>query len=957
MRTLPSAICITAICFLAICLAILDLSHELEASDPPRPSTATANADWLLNPAPYRSQIQTVPPVDPLQTEAHPPTEIRLSNGLAERVWQISPQVATTSLKLLSTGEEYVRAVGPEARLTIDGQSYPIGGLTGQPVKNYLKREWLSQLKPLPASYTFVAYQTGPIEERFPWKKRPEWMPRDLPWPPPGQHLTLQFAPPAIPPQFETGKVLFQERFGENSPASKIDAGWKPTVSTKHPRTSYYNEGKAGELMALPDTCVYLERAWPTEAASVELTIDCGDDSQANSWGPGLAWKFPEGTISLVARPHSQQFEFYGLQGGEQLLGQFDRTQAITLRLSLQQNEVVCEAAQKGAAFQSLARIPVSSHPQTLRIGKIGKHGDGKDYPTARGEPYRSHLHEVILRAKPTSLAKPALADLPQVEMHYEIYDGLPLFSKWMVVNNTTSRPVVIDQFVSEELRLVEVESSVEDATLTERYNLHVESEYAFHAMDAAHACEAGVRIQTDPDYPTQVNYRKQTRCLLEASPLLGPGIHLPPGQRFTTYRVYELLLDSTDRERRGLAQRRMYRTLAPWVTENPLMFHKVQSDPISIREAIAQCADTGFEMIIMSFGSGVNLENSNAAYRQKYRQLADEARQKGIALGGYTLTGSRSAGTPADNTQGAPAAFGVMPCLGSAWGRDYLQRVKDFLFDAGLSVLENDGPYPGDLCHATSHPHHHGLADSQWVQWEAQSDLYRWCRKQGIYVNQPDWYFLNGGNKTGMGYRETNWSLPRAEQEIIERQNIYDGTWTKTQSMGWMFVPLSQYHGGGAAATIEPLAEHLDHYEARLANLIGSGTQACYRGPRLYDTQATREVVCKWTNFFKDHREVLGGDLIHLRRANGRDWDGWMTVNPAGRERGLAFFYNPLETEVRQIIQLPVYYTGLTAKARVTMEQGSPQVMPISTEHQLAFELAIPPRSRTWVLLEEDVE
>ncbi len=60
------------------------------------------------------------------------------------------------------------------------------------------------------------------------------------------------------------------------------------------------------------------------------------------------------------------------------------------------------------------------------------------------------------------------------------------------------------------------------------------------------------------------------------------------------------------------------------------------------------------------------------------------------------------------------------------------------------------------------------------------------------------------------MGYRETNWSLPRKQQEIIERQNVYDGTWNKTPSMGWMFVPLVQYHGGGAAATIEPLKDHL---------------------------------------------------------------------------------------------------------------------------------------------------
>jgi hypothetical protein len=41
------------------------------------------------------------------------------------------------------------------------------------------------------------------------------------------------------------------------------------------------------------------------------------------------------------------------------------------------------------------------------------------------------------------------------------------------------------------------------------------------------------------------------------------------------------------------------------------------------------------------------------------------------------------------------------------------------------------------------------------------------------------------------MGYREVNWSLPRDRQIVLGRQNIYDGTWGKTSSMGWMFVPL----------------------------------------------------------------------------------------------------------------------------------------------------------------------
>ena len=55
---------------------------------------------------------------------------------------------------------------------------------------------------------------------------------------------------------------------------------------------------------------------------------------------------------------------------------------------------------------------------------------------------------------------------------------------------------------------------------------------------------------------------------------------------------------------------------------------------------------------------------------------------------------------------------------------------------------------------------------------------------------------------------------------------------WTKPQTAGWMFVPLTEYHGGGAAATIEPLREHLDAYESHLANTLGAGVQACWRGP-----------------------------------------------------------------------------------------------------------------------------
>lgn len=53
-----------------------------------------------------------------------------------------------------------------------------------------------------------------------------------------------------------------------------------------------------------------------------------------------------------------------------------------------------------------------------------------------------------------------------------------------------------------------------------------------------------------------------------------GRYINLMTGKSFESFRVFELVHDSTDRERRGLALRRLYRTVAPWVTENPLMLH-----------------------------------------------------------------------------------------------------------------------------------------------------------------------------------------------------------------------------------------------------------------------------------------------------------------------------------------------------------------------------------------------
>jgi hypothetical protein len=547
------------------------------------------------------------------------------------------------------------------------------------------------------------------------------------------------------------------------------------------------------------------------------------------------------------------------------------------------------------------------------------------------------------------------------VRVHYEIYDGLPLFSKWISVENRGKSEIVLDSFCAEVLAVVETASMVggtqADFASFQR-PLHVETEFAMGGgMDAA-IDDPGARWSLDPWYATQVNYERQTPCLLEAAPLSGPSAKIAAGESFHSYRVFELLHDSTDRERRGLALRRMYRTIAPWCLENPLIFHVRSADPASLRAAVDQAAEVGFELVIMTFGSGFDIESEDPKYIEQLKQVGDYAHSKGIALGGYSLLASRSIDAandvvnPATGEVGGFARFGNSPCLGSEWGQRYFEKLYAFYQATGLDVLEHDGSYPGDLCASTKHPGHVGLADSQYSQWRTITNFYAWCRARGIYLNVPDWYYLSGSNKCGMGYRETNWSLPRAQQEIVERQNIHDGTWTKTPSMGWMFVPLTEYQGGGAAATIEPLSEHLDHYRVRLENLLGAGVQACFRGPRLFDTEQTRDLVRAQVAWFKRYRAILEADIVHGRRADGRDVDWLLHVDPRLEQRGMLVVYNPVPSAQTRTLAVNLHYTGIRGSARATFADSSERAIAVSATGQALIEVSVPARGMSWVVL-----
>ncbi|MBL9169094.1 MAG: hypothetical protein JNN07_15245 [Verrucomicrobiales bacterium] len=689
-------------------------------------ASAGLPSDWLVTPVaqPTRLQVGTAA------------GELHLENGLARRSFKTGPNLATISLQNLSSGGEYVRAVQPEAVLTIGGTRWEIGGLQGQKDHSYLDPSWLPLLTARSNAFRFSQHRVGTPAARFPWT--PRFGAPPAAWPPRGVHLELEFEPPSGP-------------------------------------------------------------AVPAEVAGLRVVV------------------------------------------------------------------------------------------------------------------------------------------------HYEMYDGLPVVAKWVSIRNGGSGSVTIDQLEVESLAVAP----------DQRARLLID-------CDQLHS--GGPRWTRDPAWPTlaminpgDARYIPHSQeYLLSCDYGIGPSARLLSGGEFESFRVHELLLENEDRERSGLAFRRMYRVLTPQATENPIFMHLRNSDSVSIRRAVDQCVAVGFEMVILTFWSGFDMNNEDPAYIARLKADFDYAHSRGIKIGGYILfCTTASKGPRHDAIDPATGKPDGSLCLGSEYTDAYFAKLFRFIDATGMDIIETDGPYHGYECASTEHKYHRGRADSRWVQWERQTQFYRGCRERGLYINSPDWYFFQGSNKYPMGYREENWSLPRELQILIGRQNIYDGTWNKTPSMGWMMLPLTEYHGGGAAATLEPLEQHLDAYEAHLAQNFGSGVIACYRGPRLFDTDRTRAVVQKWTAFYQAHRAILDSDVIHVRRPDGRDIDCLLHVSSAGRERGLAMVYNPLNQPVTRTLALPLYYTGLKRSARIRPETGSVRRVRLDSQAKAHVPVTLAPRSATWLVVE----
>ena len=137
------------------------------------------------------------------------------------------------------------------------------------------------------------------------------------------------------------------------------------------------------------------------------------------------------------------------------------------------------------------------------------------------------------------------------------------------------------------------------------------------------------------------------------------------------------------------------------------------------------------------------------------------------------------------------------------------------------------------------------------------------------------------------------------------------------------------------------------------LQSNLGMGVQACYRGPRLYDTPRVRDMIKQNVDWYKKYRAILESDIVHGRRCDARDIDWVLHVNPQLQEKGMLVVFNPLKEKVKRIIKANLYYTGLTHTAKIRQQEEKSKVYKLARDYTVKIPVEVEAEGFIWFVIE----
>lgn len=106
------------------------------------------------------------------------------------------------------------------------------------------------------------------------------------------------------------------------------------------------------------------------------------------------------------------------------------------------------------------------------------------------------------------------------------------------------------------------------------------------------------------------------------------------------------------------------------------------------MKKAIHQAKKVGFDGVIQSFGSRINVENNSNFNIKRHKRLYDYAHSLGLKIGGYTLAIIKDyppiLGTERATDEGksfyVSGKSGIVRCMATDWAKEYWTNIFNFM-------------------------------------------------------------------------------------------------------------------------------------------------------------------------------------------------------------------------------------------------------------------------------------
>lgn len=159
-------------------------------------SIINVRGDWL------RSDF-----TEPVTLNTQQKGKLTLTNGLIARSFDYSIDFVTTDFYSHEYNASLLRAINPEAIISLDGLIYPIGGVVSNMPRAYLDRDLLMLSKQNDKAFHYDSHQIVAQDVPYPYTPMRGVEPKAVHWPPRGLRLDVHFKAPYWAPEYHKSVV------------------------------------------------------------------------------------------------------------------------------------------------------------------------------------------------------------------------------------------------------------------------------------------------------------------------------------------------------------------------------------------------------------------------------------------------------------------------------------------------------------------------------------------------------------------------------------------------------------------------------------------------------------------------------------------------------------------------------------------------------------------------------